>query len=246
MDASTAARRLARQIKAHVDANRGITNVFVEAVCRQACPLVARWRGRRRGKKRCPEVGKKKKKIFFRGVFCSNRLPRSLLSPSSPPFSIIVNLAPSPSSPPPPPPPPRKSAATKRNGSRETHKRRRILEALTALERESGHFVFISSTEGGVTYFDPFGIKCFQPDVRSFLDAIASTKKGDKRRKKVKQNTQRIQSPFSQACGLYAILFALATEADISPFLFTWNKNRLRLNDILCMNYLSQLLSLEE
>jgi hypothetical protein len=208
---SSTAAKLASIVGEHVDSNRGMTNAFVEAACRAGAHLISPWFNRRRGKKK----GRKKSdKIFFRGVFCADKIPRSLLRAAAKggagenSFTFVVNLARSPSSAAPP------------------------------AGLSDGHFVFVQVGEKKADYVDPFGLPCSQPDVRAFLDSLA------RRGHTVRENRRPIQSPLSLACGLYSILFAFAAEVDVPRSFFSWDPSRLSSNDRLCLNYIRQLLTL--
>ena len=63
-----------------------------------------------------------------------------------------------------------------------------------------GHFVAICVNGDGITYVDSYGDECTQPDVVSFLQSC---------KRPVRFNTKQIQSYFSKACGMYALLYIL-------------------------------------
>ena len=101
-----------------------------------------------------------------------------------------------------------------------------------------GHFVVVYATPNSIRYFDPYGLPCTQPDVRSFLSQC---------QRPIRQNRQQIQDKKSVYCGMFCLLFAAFNDRKDSSnpprFKMTFFKKRekLKLNDTKCMQYLRKL-----
>jgi hypothetical protein len=104
----------------------------------------------------------------------------------------------------------------------------------------NGHFVTIIATPNCVQYIDPFGAKCVQPDVRTFLDNCGRV---------VRQNKRQYQDLNSVYCGFYCLLFALHADKKQAGTLpsrfkldFFRDKKKLRDNDAKCVRYLREII----
>ena len=253
---SSAAAKLAAILARHVDSQRGLTNVFVESVCRMGAELISPWFDRRRRRRPQRQRGrsadaaekgsadkKKKEGIFFRGVFCADKIPPSLVRDAAKggshlPYTLIINLARAPSPPSSSYSPEESFVLVQSDDDADAE-----LEAILRSEEDlEGHFVFIEVTDMATTYFDPFGTICGQEDVRAFLRDLSRLPR--RRGLPLRQNRQAIQSPFSVACGLYAVLFVLAAEVDVPRSYFRWRTTRLADNDRICAGYIRDLLAL--
>jgi hypothetical protein len=235
---------VADTIAEHVDANRGMTNKILNSACDSVAPFFAQCRlssralievkeargGRRRRLapskssadcRRSLKVKLKKGDILFKGVYCSDELPAHLTE-SRKPFSLIVNLAAR----------GKKAAAA-------------ALKDPFVIPPDQGHFVFLSATDKDVYYVDPFGEACHHPSISAFIEKLSRTRSRSRAKKKKSQyhfNPNRIQGLFSVCCGMYNILFMMATEGGISLDMFPFCKTNLKRNDSKCIQYINLLL----
>ena len=99
--------------------------------------------------------------------------------------------------------------------------------------KKEGHFITLVGRRDVIIYIDPYGIDCWQKDVKRFL-------KGCKR--PVIYNKNQIQGFNSVFCGVYAILFATFMDGTTPPFQLKFSQSNFKINDKLCMFYLRKLL----
>jgi hypothetical protein len=241
-----AAKKMARAVAKHVDADRGMTNKMLNVLADSATDLLARCRlakhrvlgheprPSRSGKVTwipvaahdpdrihspryiAPKPLTNRLKKYFRGVYCADELPFPLLR-SRRPFSIIVNLA---------------TRYKKKAANSDL-----LPPSLASLASNNGHFVLITTNKTDIFYCDPFGGKCPEPRVRAFLKAFRPP--GIAYHKEAKYLKKRIQSPTSVHCGLYALLFAMAREANLEVSDFPFATRFHEQNDKKCVEYIN-------
>lgn len=216
-----------------------MTNEMVDALCRSASQALAH---------------ESNQAVLYAGVFCANAIPRALARRVNQESCCVVNLAKS----------PRSRTSPSKSGEplpsytwplsskekrllADIHKRDGVgwrdvasAAAKASLPPDSGHFVFLHFSKDCVFYADSFGLPCYQADVRAYLSDACERRKVDLKFTKV-----TLQHPSSMACGLYACLRVLATQAGEDVAAYRWNKRDLKRNDVLCIEYIQALLSRE-
>jgi len=94
---------------------------------------------------------------------------------------------------------------------------------------ESGsHFIAIVRDKEKLFYFDPFGKKCNNKDIKKFIN---HNLKG----RAYIYNSQRLQNDKSLFCGLFCITFLLSQNKKISfsDYLSNFSKQKTLLNDVI-------------
>jgi len=88
------------------------------------------------------------------------------------------------------------------------------------------HFVAIYINKNATYYFDSFGGSIdLDPNIKSFIRKIPT--------KRIIENTQTIQSDFSQFCGFFCVAYLLSKDLNLSEDYFKscFNKKNLLEND---------------
>ena len=93
------------------------------------------------------------------------------------------------------------------------------------------HFVSILKKSNLIYYFDSFGKKLTNTDIKTFL------KKG---KFQIKINNVKIQDFNSHFCGLYCLAFLIYSQRNNKPFTFVkiFDKNNLKNNDKIVVQYI--------
>ena len=103
-----------------------------------------------------------------------------------------------------------------------------------------GHFVAIYATADKIRYMDPYGMTCYQPKVKRFLELC---------NREVHCLRRQVQDMRSTYCGFFSLLFLLYLDKQDSrniPFRLEFYRQRDKLlrNDALCVKYIRKLIYL--
>lgn len=103
---------------------------------------------------------------------------------------------------------------------------------LSNFAEKGSHWITIIAKSNFVIYIDPFGLSCINATIRNFLTDC---------KRPVFYNTKTIQSPSSNFCGMYAIMYCLYFDQDRKFNLYFDCENILG-NDELCLLYINKMI----
>lgn len=102
-----------------------------------------------------------------------------------------------------------------------------VIFNLSAHDEPGSHFIAICKTRNKVIYFDSFGNKCTNDNIKRFISKFKIP---------LEHNKEQIQDDSSSLCGYYCFYFlylCFLKEKSLNYFIkkFTKNKSKLLLND---------------
>ena len=108
-----------------------------------------------------------------------------------------------------------------------------VIFNLSKHNEEGTHYVAIFVTQNSVTYFDSFGKKCTNSDIKKFILP-------HKVNKKFISNSIQVQHDESNFCGFFSLAFILSQVLNISlkKFLKLFTRGNLLLNDDIVTKYI--------
>lgn len=103
---------------------------------------------------------------------------------------------------------------------------------LSKVNEPGSHFVALIIKKDLVYYFDSFGQKCTNPQILSYMARLS---------RDITYNSIKVQDLDSKMCGYYCALMMLRNDSNCtlkSDIPFYTDKDKLSLNDKLCIDYI--------